>query len=264
MNMEIRCFSATGNTRMIGDRLKEEYKKQKQPHRIDKLIGIGFPCYEFSYPKEPVGKIIAEVQALHRQTPVKVFLYATFCLNPGTSLDEVHRELDRAGIPVLEKFGFHCPSPGFYAISTGREKGIKGAFLKFVCSFSRKQEDQIKKAIEGLNGAKRKKFHHLAFAAKSILNYPRRRFAHWNEHRLFHDYKIDKEKCQKCFRCITKCPVHNITFSDDTIQFVNSNDCLRCMSCISYCPGDGITLGLSTEGMRRYNINAVTDRNRQA
>jgi len=253
--LKIHSFSATGNTKLIGETLSREFEKHDR-ERPESIVGIGFPCYAFTYPREPVGKLLIELEKENKKRPLKAFIYATCCLSPGTSLDEVHRELDRAGIPVVGKFSFRCPSPGFIALSTGRERGIKGVFLRHVCNFERNLDRSIKKAAATLAKRDKKRFHPLICQIKILLNTPRRRFAHWNEHRLFRDYTIDNEKCQLCFRCVKNCPADNIAYINGEVRFINRNDCLKCMACMSHCPQDCITLGPSTVGMRRYDKNA--------
>jgi len=254
-SLKIYSFSATGNTRVIGEKLSEMYEKHYKEKSED-LVGIGFPCYAFTYPGEPVGKLLIKLEKEQKKRPIKAFIYATCCLSPGTSLDEVHRELNRAGIPVVGKFSFRCPSPGFFALSTGRERGLRGVFLRHVCNYERNLSKSIEKAAAILARAEEKRFRSLLCNIKIFLNTPRRRFAHWNEHRLFRNYKIDYEKCQLCFHCVKNCPVSNMAYINGEVRFINSKDCLKCMSCISNCPQDCITLGPGSAGMRRYNIHS--------
>ena len=54
-------------------------------------------------------------------------------------------------------------------------------------------------------------------------------------------YKVDKEKCIGCNKCIDNCPNHNITFKDGEYKFNFS--CLMCQRCVMYCPTHAIKPG---------------------
>lgn len=251
-HLNVFTFSATGNTKHIGEKITRELEKRSLQSNGKKLIGIGFPCYGFSYPKGPVKNIIEKVQVINSRNPVQVFLFATFCLHPGTSLDEVHRELCHCGIPVVAKFSFRCPSPGFVSISTGRETGFRGAFLRYVCRFEKTLDQKVEQAAEELVKPEKLQFNRLIYLARRLTFYPARRFAHWNESRLFKNYDIDTDRCMMCLSCIKQCPENNIVRMGKRIRFINPVHCLKCMACISHCPSDCITLGASTKGKRRY------------
>lgn len=54
-------------------------------------------------------------------------------------------------------------------------------------------------------------------------------------------YKVDKDKCVKCMKCVNTCPEKNIYVKKDKIKF--HHHCDMCMRCSFYCPTDAIKIG---------------------
>lgn len=46
------------------------------------------------------------------------------------------------------------------------------------------------------------------------------------------------DKCIKCLRCVTSCPMENITLSDGKITF--GKRCMLCLRCVSVCPVEAV------------------------
>ena len=55
-------------------------------------------------------------------------------------------------------------------------------------------------------------------------------------------YKVEKDKCIKCMKCVNECPSKNITFKDGKFKF--GGQCLMCQKCIMYCPKKAIKVGM--------------------
>lgn len=72
-------------------------------------------------------------------------------------------------------------------------------------------------------------------------------------------YKVDKNKCIMCKKCINSCPVNNISIINNKIRF--SNKCIMCMRCSFYCPKNAINIGI-LEGWKvngSYNLKSIDD-----
>jgi len=54
-------------------------------------------------------------------------------------------------------------------------------------------------------------------------------------------YKVKKDKCVKCMKCVNTCPEKNIYIKGDKIKF--HHHCDMCMRCSFYCPTDAIKIG---------------------
>ena len=55
-------------------------------------------------------------------------------------------------------------------------------------------------------------------------------------------YKVKKDKCIKCMKCINDCPAKNISLKDDKIKF--GYQCLMCQKCVMYCPEQAVKAGM--------------------
>ena len=57
-------------------------------------------------------------------------------------------------------------------------------------------------------------------------------------------YKVEKNKCIKCMKCINSCPSHNIEYDKEKGKFKFHGQCLMCQRCIMYCPRQAIKVGM--------------------
>lgn len=55
-------------------------------------------------------------------------------------------------------------------------------------------------------------------------------------------FRIDRNKCVDCGKCVRDCPTHNITKVGDKFKF--GNRCLGCMRCSFLCPKDAVKIGI--------------------
>lgn len=260
-DMVIVYFSATGNTLMVSKKLSQLFSKAYNVSLVniedkeaierldlkDKILGIGFPCYAFEYPKHVFEPLFKRLEMM--DDSIKTFIFSTYCISPGISSKKMIRKLESLNCFVLSSGGFICPSAGFVSISDGKEKGFKKIVMKKTTKFEPSLEHKIKayyeKVKRDLKTDKRINFIIMPYEYLPVL------FARWNEKRIFTDYKIDPDKCIGCGKCVENCPVSNIKRGDE-ITFVNAKDCLRCQRCISHCPENAITLGEMTREKRRY------------
>lgn len=63
-------------------------------------------------------------------------------------------------------------------------------------------------------------------------------------------FRVDRDKCISCGKCVKLCPLGNITMSSDgKIRF--GNKCMGCTACSFHCPQDAIKIG----AMNRFKVN---------
>lgn len=63
-------------------------------------------------------------------------------------------------------------------------------------------------------------------------------------------FRVDRDKCISCGKCVKLCPFGNITMSaDGKIRF--GNKCMGCTACSFHCPQDAIKIG----AMNRFKVN---------
>lgn len=68
-------------------------------------------------------------------------------------------------------------------------------------------------------------------------------------------YKVIKEKCIKCRKCINSCPTKNIEYKWQKRKIVFNDKCIMCMRCSFTCPTDAIKIGL----LNKYKVNGPYD-----
>jgi len=60
------------------------------------------------------------------------------------------------------------------------------------------------------------------------------------------------EKCISCGKCVSLCPLSNISLSEG--KPVWGNRCSHCMACIGNCPTEAIEYGNITQSKEKYNL----------
>jgi diguanylate cyclase (GGDEF)-like protein len=51
---------------------------------------------------------------------------------------------------------------------------------------------------------------------------------------------VDAEACQRCWRCVRRCPAHAIRVAEDGSVEIIQEKCVRCGLCVSECPHDAV------------------------
>ncbi|MFG6351754.1 MAG: 4Fe-4S binding protein [Oscillospiraceae bacterium] len=54
------------------------------------------------------------------------------------------------------------------------------------------------------------------------------------------ELKIDRNRCIRCGKCVSLCPMKNLSLKDGTA--VAGGKCTMCYRCVSLCPTQAITL----------------------
>ena len=62
-------------------------------------------------------------------------------------------------------------------------------------------------------------------------------------------FKVDRNKCIACIKCIKDCLARVISLKDEKAD-INNNGCIKCGHCIAICPVEAV----STDD---YNMNEV-------
>jgi len=66
--------------------------------------------------------------------------------------------------------------------------------------------------------------------------------------------RIDKNSCEVCGVCASKCPDDNLIKTETHIEIKDQFHCLHCFRCMNHCPSNSITFGKLTIGENRYTI----------
>ena len=234
-------FTGTGNTKRVCLKCKEELEKRNHTLDIVDVISneechlvnydglfIFYPIYAFNAPK-PIIDYVKKIEKLDQQIPCVIMKQSGEHLfwNNGSSL-YLTSLLKKRNIIVHNEYHYLMPY----------------SFIFRHTDYMAYRMDQI---MEGL----------LPLDLDDFLNQKYVRIKRFFLDRFFafffriqwwggrfngRFYKVQKDKCIKCMKCVNECPSNNITFEDGKFKFAGK--CLMCQRCIMYCPKKAIKVGL--------------------
>lgn len=234
-------FSGTGNTKRVLKFTKSELLSRG--HLLDEIdvisnkyvdlnqydgLFIFYPIYAFNAPK-PIISYVKKIKKLTKQLKCVIIKQSGEHLfwNNASSL-HLSSLLKRRNIIVHNEYHYLMP-------------------YSFIFRHSDFMAYRMKKTMEGLIPLDLNLF----FVSKDV--HPKRYFLDrfisflfriqwWGGRFNGRFYKVDKNKCIKCYKCINDCPAKNISLKDDKIKF--GRHCLMCQRCVMYCPKQCLKAGL--------------------
>lgn len=240
MKILLIYFTGTYNTRYLTSLLQErflsigdkvdilEVKEGSEITDLDyDLIGLGYPIYAFNAPNY-FNKFIKGVEFKKDQ---KVFIYKqsgeVFKLNDASSRKIKKYLKKKKAILINEKH---------YVLPYNIHFRFEDKFIEEILYYDERLLDiffyELEKQIISII-----KPHFFATLTSLLLSI--QKLGGCLNGPL---YKVDKNKCINCGKCISDCPVNNISRKKGKIVF--SNHCLMCMRCSFYCPSDAIKIGI--------------------
>ncbi|RGD73881.1 EFR1 family ferrodoxin [Anaerofustis stercorihominis] len=245
-------FSGTGNTKYCIDKfvkniesdakiLSLESENIKEELLNNKDIVFAYPIYYSSLPKI-VRDFILNNKDLFKNK--NVFIIATMGLFSGDSTRCSARILKKCGANIMG--GLHVKMPDCIAdvkaLKRSKEEN-KQIILK--------AESKIMNAAEKYkNNAPTKEGLSIIYHIAGLVG---QRLWFYNKTKEYSSkLKVDNNKCIKCKRCISLCPMNNLKVIDNKIN--TKNKCTMCYRCITNCPAKAITL-LGKNVIEQNNIN---------
>lgn len=233
-------FSGTGNTKYCVEKFLMYYQSDGKSFSIEnkdvikairenKDIVFGYPIYYSNLPK-----IVKDFIIKHKSLFVNknIFIITTMDLFSGDGAGCAARLFQKYNANITG--GLHLKMPD----CIGDVKLLKKTLDKN-CQLVIDADKKIKIAANKLHIGNPTKdglgvFSHIAGLLGQRL---------WFNH-MVKDYsdklKIDKSKCIGCGKCVTLCPMKNLSVSNK--KAVSKNHCTMCYRCISNCPQRAITL----------------------
>ena len=234
-------FTGTGNTKRVCETAKKEL--EKRGHTLDEVdvikddvknlneydgLFIFYPIYGFNAPK-PIISYVKKINKLDKTIPCVIMKQSGEHLfwNNASSL-YLTSLLKRRNIIVhnehhyLMPYSFifrHSDYMAYRMITT-----MEGLLPLDLDLFLNNQDVHLKRF-----------FFDRPFAF--IL-----RIQWWGGRFNGRFYKVEKDKCVKCMKCINDCPSKNISIKEDKFKF--GGKCLMCQRCIMYCPKHAIKVGM--------------------
>ena len=240
MKAILYVFSGTGNTLKVASLYKQYLNAEVTVYRVSKnsppppspedydLIGIGYPIHAFSAP-EPILKFVKTLPAYPGK---RTFVFKSsgegLHLNDGSS-QKLIKILKKKGYDVMFERHFVMPYNMIYRHSDEMAKQM-WIYTKALAKLSATEIENSVRRKTNKNIFKR------AFTA--VFRVVEQPFAH------IHGplFKVDKNKCIDCGRCIKSCPQANISIKDGKFKFGSA--CVLCMGCSFGCPVDAIHVGV--------------------
>lgn len=236
-------FTGTFNTRYVSNKLKDRLEKvgyevtlyEIDPSKIERidltsydLVGLGYPIYGFSAPY-PFLKFVRKQKF---PKGIRTFIYK----NSGETEHEndassmyLLRKLHRCQARIENEYHFIMP----YNIHFRFDDKL----VKEILTMDEKLYDILVYEIQ----------HDIA-NMKPYKWWPR--LVTWAVSKPMYIggdvnsflYKVDKNKCMQCGKCVRLCPMHNIEMDKDG-NFKFHHHCNMCMRCSFFCPKDAFYIG---------------------
>lgn len=240
MKAAIICFSQTGNTRKVADKIREGILKSAQqcdllPMReVDvtalnsyDLIGLGCPAF---YLKEPFN-VTDLMESLPQQDNRHWFVFCSHGAVMGQTLYAMAECLEKRGAAIL---GFHhtyaditVPFYPRHTLTSGHpdEQDLLEAF-----EFGRKIIECSRAVSSGDTSCVCKPSPAPEqWAIKDAETLSRELMP-----RIMPRFSINMETCTQCGQCEAECPVDGIDIHAEPIRI--QNPCIYCLHCASICP----------------------------
>ena len=233
-------YTGTYNTRYLSGKLESRFIEKGDT--VDKveiasttpivdtteydLIGFSYPIYGFNSPA-PFNKYVKKLKFRAGQ---KYFIYKnsgeTFAMNNASSRILI-RVMKRRKVEFCGEYHFVMP----YNIHFPFEDD----FIREIFSYNKKLLDVMFYNLEHgiVHKIKSKFIYNLAAFFVGIQK------VGGNVNSFL--YKIEKDKCIKCMKCVKECPHANIYVKKDKIKF--HHHCDMCMRCSFFCPTNAIKIG---------------------
>lgn len=233
-------FSGTGNTRHCVEKFMREYDPAGETISIEAEnavqeickhaeIVMGYPVQFSSIPKI-LQDFIAGNSYIWKGK--KVFIIATMGLFSGDGAGILARSLTKHGAIITG--GLHLKMPD----SIGDEKALKRTLAQNQ-ELVRRAEQKIESSAQKLRDGNPSQ-DGIGFLNHLAGLFGQRLYFH-NKTKVYSDkLKIDKSRCIRCGKCVSLCPMKNISLRDGNV--VAGGKCTMCYRCISFCPTQAITL----------------------
>ena len=237
MNTSIYYFSGTGNTLKVAESLKNELillgqqvslidiASTKDIIQNDTMV-IAYPVYGFNPPKN----VIDFVRALPNGSQKVYFLKTSgepLHLNDASSLALI-KMLERKGYIICGEYHYIMPYNMIFRHSDSlASKMLLTAKARLKVAAQEIDEGRRRPILMPLRARFMRvvcKIEHKGMALNGML------------------YKVNKNKCINCNKCVRLCPNKNITIKNG--KFVFGSNCLGCARCAFQCPTDAINTGL--------------------
>ena len=222
----IHCFSGTGNSRFVADKLKEMADNED-------AFGLVFPVYAWGIPKVVEEFIDNELDRLNFS-----YIYAVMtCGDDMGYADHILRKRLKGRLDAA----FSVLMPNTYVCLPGFDidpDEVAEAKVKRTMAM-------LPKIAEAINARRHTTEVHRG-SMPWLKTYVLRPL--FNRFLVTDRYFSTTDACNRCHRCVKQCPLHNIdTDHTGSIHWGNTS-CTGCLRCYHQCPMHAIRFGWFTKG----------------
>ncbi len=233
-------FSGTGNTKYCIEKFMQAYDctaetvSIEEENVVQKLgrhneIVMAYPVQFSNIPKIVQDFIIENASVWEDK---KVFIIATMGLFSGDGAGILARLLKKYGAVVTG--GLHVKMPD----SIGDEKALKRTLTQNRELLS-KAVQKIEKAVQEVKD-NRAPQDGMGFMAHLAGLFGQRLYFYNKTKTYSNQLKIDSSKCVGCGKCVSICPMKNISLREK--KAVSGARCTMCYRCVNLCPQQAVTL----------------------
>lgn len=234
-------FSGTGNTKWVGDRIKENFNKRghslvlcdlidkecAEANHIDQydFFVIGTPVYAEMQPKL-VDDFVKKLPI--NKVGKRVIIYSTQGAEKATAVGTLEKNLRDKGYKVFITEMFKISNNYYFGL--GRKPTEK-----VIEDNLNNAEKKVNTMVQMFLEEKESKAKLSSFRIKVLTSTGKafRKFLPRMSQKI-----TATENCTKCGICLRNCPKNNITFENGHAVF--HSNCILCMRCIHICPINSI------------------------
>ncbi len=243
-------YTGTYNTRYLTSKLQE--KLSKNGHSVEKIeinseskiidtngydfIGFGYPIYAFNTPRA-FDRYFKKLKFSKGQ---KYFIYK----NSGETLP-INNASSRRIIKKCNKKEMILSGEYHFVMPYNIHFPFERAFIKEILQKDDKLLDVLVYNLQNgiVEEIKSKPKHNLGAFFLTV----QKNSGNFNSR----FYRVEEEKCVKCYKCVKTCPQKNVYVKNGKIKF--HHHCDMCMRCSLYCPQDAIRIGILDKWGWRVN-----------
>jgi ferredoxin len=238
MNSRLYYFSATGNTKFVADRLKEQFNRFgksleliniEDEEEVDlkgcEYLIIGTPVHS-ELPPRLLTDFVNKLP--HSEQAIKCLVYSTQGASGSVSTEFLKNILVQKGYNVLIQTSFRMANSYYFGFGVERTD-------KEIEDYCKKVEEKAKLIAEKL--LKEENHKEGAAGVRVMLGKAMSNGFYKMLPRLSRNLS-STEECTKCGLCVRNCPRNNITLEEGHAVFHSS--CIICARCIHVCPVNAI------------------------
>lgn len=223
---DIYYFSGTGNTKAVGELLKEKlncnmYSIEDCPYIYSNFI-LMFPIHGFGAP----ALVLDWINSLP-YSDKKVVIITT-----AADFISLNKSATQRAIKMLEIKGYHVCYDRIVVMPPNFVMSYPDEFAKQLYEIAKIKVNHIIKELD--NNIKRRYNNSVYTKIIRPIYFGESKIAS----KAFGKSLSTNEACTKCLICVKLCPCDNIEMTDDNIIF--NDKCMMCMRCVYSCPEKAI------------------------